>query len=173
MSARTKSLALTALIVLAAPACGPWVSKVPVQGDARVVAQLAGEWQGTYSSRETGRSGSILFRLRAGADTAEGDVLINLKRTDEHVIHGADRPTPPAASSPLLTIRFVVVRGNEVSGALDPYQDPVCGCKLTTRFLGVVSGGLIEGTFISEGSEIHHLPAHGTWRVTRLKPRDP
>ena len=171
MSARTNSLALTAYIVLAASACGPWVSKIPVQGEPRVVAQLAGEWQGAYSSGETGRSGSILFKLRAGADTAEGDVLIDLKRANDHLIHGADRPTPTAASSPLLTIRFVVVRGNEISGVLDPYPDPDCGCKLTTRFLGVVSADVIEGTFISEGSELHHLPAHGTWRVTRLKPR--
>jgi hypothetical protein len=31
-----------------------------------------------------------------------------------------------------LAIRFVFVTSDEVSGVLDPYRDPDCGCTLTT-----------------------------------------
>ena len=62
-------LAPTALL---AAACVYHGTPVPVTGDTRT---LEGEWEGTYSSEQTGRSGSILFHLKAGTDSAWGDVL--------------------------------------------------------------------------------------------------
>ena len=41
------------------------------------------------------------------------------------------------------------------------------GCTLTTTFRGTLRGDVIEGTFRSEGSEFHHLPQSGRWRVKR------
>ena len=33
-----------------------------------------------------------------------------------------------------------------------------------------VSGGIIEGTFHTEGNEIPHMPPDGRWRVKRAAP---
>lgn len=155
----------------AAAACAPVVNKTPVNGPAPAVARLVGEWQGDYSSVQSDRRGLIAFRLRAGADTAEGDVLMQ-SRTEQ------DPSAPNAAVSwdamrttqQPLTIRFVFASETEVSGVLNPYRDPDCGCTLTTTFRGTIRGDVIEGTFHSEGSGISHLPRDGRWRVKRSTP---
>ena len=135
-------------------ACVRAISTVPVRGSEPAVAQLAGRWEGEYSSEETGRGGSITFQLRAGADTAEGEVVMTAR--------GGARSTPDG-----LTIRFVVVHGDEVSGVLAPYPDPDCGCTLTTTFRGVILADVIEGTFETTGLGVHHPTQRGRWRVVR------
>jgi hypothetical protein len=135
-------------------ACVRAISTVPVRGSEPAVAQLAGRWEGEYSSEETGRGGSITFQLRAGADTAEGQVVMTTR--------GDARSTPDG-----LTIRFVVVHGDEVSGVLAPYPDPDCGCTLTTTFRGVILADVIEGTFETTGQGFHHPTQRGRWRVVR------
>ena len=162
-----------ALIILAAAigsiACSPVVMKTPVLGIPSTMSRLVGEWQGDYSSVESGRRGVIAFRLRASADTAEGDVI--MESAEEM---GASAPnTSPVpwdgmrTTRQALSIRFVLVSDDEVSGVLDPYRDPDCGCTLTTTFRGTLRGDTIEGTFRSEGNGIHHLPQSGRWRVKR------
>ena len=153
-------------------ACTPVIMKTPVTGPPPSVSRLVGDWQGEYSSVESGRRGLIAFHLRAGVDTAEGDVIMQ-SRPD------ADPSTanvPPSSWDALQTtnqaisIRFVFVSENEVSGALNPYRDPTCGCTLTTTFRGTITGDVIEGTFHTEGSGISHMPADGRWRVKRYTP---
>jgi hypothetical protein len=153
-------------------ACTPVIMKTPVGGPVTAVSRLAGDWQGDYSSAASNRRGLISFHLRVGADTAEGDVIMQ-SRPD------GDQSAPNAPSSSFdamrttdeaLSIRFVFVSENEVSGVLNPYRDPVCGCTLTTTFHGTIAGDVIEGTFHSEGSGISHLPTDGRWRVKRYTP---
>jgi hypothetical protein len=157
---------------LGAAACTPVIMKTPVSGSPPAVSQLVGEWQGDYSSIESGRRGLIAFRLRAGADTAEGDVIMQ-SRTD------ADPSAPNAApvtwdavrtTQQQLSIRFVFVSETEISGVLNPYRDPDCGCTLTTTFRGTITGDVIEGTFHSEGTGMGHIPQDGRWRVKRFTP---
>lgn len=106
---------------------------------------------------------------RAGADTAEGDVVMEPRGEPKASAPETGAIPPRAFGSPqLLTIRFVVAAGDAVSGVLDPYRDPACGCALTTRFRGRLHGDVIEETFESAGSEIHHLPQSGRWRVKRV-----
>ena len=50
-------------------ACAVPSPPVPVVGAPSDVAQLAGEWEGQYSSVETGRRGSIFFHIAAGTDS--------------------------------------------------------------------------------------------------------
>jgi hypothetical protein len=52
-----------------------------VRGSPGDIAQIAGEWRGTYESPGTRmpRTGSILFRLAAEQDTAVGEVLMVLR----------------------------------------------------------------------------------------------
>jgi hypothetical protein len=163
-------IALTVAVLGAA--CAPVIMKTPVTGPTPAVSRLVGDWQGEYRSAGSGRRGLISFHLRAGADTAEGDVIMQ-SRPD------GDASTPNVPTSSLdamrttdeaLSIRFVFVSENEVSGVLNPYRDPTCGCTLTTTFRGTMTGDVIEGTFHSEGSGISHLPTDGQWRVKRYTP---
>lgn len=153
-------------------ACAPVIMKTPVGGTTPSISRLVGDWQGEYSSVESGRRGLIAFHLRAGADTAEGDVIMQSRPEGD-----PSAPNVPSSSldamrttAEALSIRFVFVSESEVSGVLNPYRDPVCGCTLTTTFRGTITGDVIEGTFHSEGSGISHLPTDGRWRVKRYTP---
>ncbi len=149
-------------------ACAARQPPVPVVGPVRDVAALAGEWAGEYSSRETGRSGSISFVLDARGDTAYGDVIMiprglgqPLTAWRNEAPSATERPHPEA-----LTISFVRVQGNEVSGVLAPYRDPECGCALNTRFVGWLAGDTISGTYFSH-HERSEAEAQGRWKVVR------
>jgi hypothetical protein len=141
---------------------------VPVSGGG--VGALAGEWEGSYASPQTGRGGSIVFRLTAGRDTAEGDVVMVPRGTAQPLQRAPDAPgAASAAAHPIpeaLAIRFVRAEGGRVSGQLEPYRDPDCACPVSTVFEGTVSGDRIEGTFTTRGSPAHGT-ATGTWRVRR------
>lgn len=144
---------------LLAAACAYQPRAVPVAGAPASVAALEGEWVGEYWSLDTGRSGSILFRLEAGRDTAMGDVLM-LPSELPHA-HTGEHPR-----SEYVPINFVYVEGTRVRGLLDPYRDPECGCRLETQFEGTLEGDRITGTFTSrhiEGGRVQR----GEWRVTR------
>jgi len=153
------------------PACRTAPSPVPVVGSAADIGTLAGDWEGDYSSPATGRSGSIAFRLVAGRDTAFGDVVM--------VPAGASRPLAPAVTpggppdatgargatpAQVLTIRFVHIAADSVSGTLQPYEGPDCDCTLTTSFAGRVLGDRIEGTFVTRGAGADQT---GRWTVRR------
>ncbi len=160
---------LTGLFVSALAACAGTPEPVPVRGQTEVVARLAGEWRGAYSSRETGRSGSIVFELEAGRDTAYGDVVMVPRERPPDTEEGWDRMWEfgrGPGGAEVLKIRFVQVEGNRVSGLLDPYRDPECGCVLITTFEGRVRDGVIEGRYTSrqQGSTTSY---GGTWRVER------
>src|SRR5437879_12817164 len=70
---RALGAALAALVTACAAAHQP---SVPIAGTAGDMAALAGQWEGSYSSASTGRSGSISFTLSAGNDSAFGDVIM-------------------------------------------------------------------------------------------------
>ena len=150
-------------------ACMPLLSNTRVRGDRASIEQLVGQWEGTYSSAETGRSGIITFVLRAGTDTAQGDVIMsphvdNAQQADR----GVEAGRSPQPISQVLTIRFVRAAGNDVLGVLDSYPDPVCGCSLETRFRGRLSGDEIKGEFETRSSEIFHRASGGVWAVRRI-----
>ena len=163
-------IALVAPLSLAA--CARATSTVPVRGSEPAVSQLAGTWSGEYSSEESGRSGSIAFELRAGADTAQGEVVMT-SRGDMQPAPSASalESLSPSTRSEVLTINFVLVSGTEVSGVLSPYKDPGCGCPITTTFRGVISGDVIEGTFETTGTGFSHVTQRGRWSVARSTQR--
>ena len=166
---RTQSMSSVVVTLLAAvtlAACNGPSTPVPVSGD---IAQLRGEWRGDYSSAQSGRSGTIIFHLDATSDTAHGDVLmvppdpIGPQPDPGNVPKGMpSRPQP-------LTISFVRAAGGGITGRLDPYRDPECGCLLTTTFTGRVTGDVVEGTFVSFHQEMGRK-TEGRWRAQRVKP---
>jgi hypothetical protein len=157
------ALAFTAACHSAPPA------PVPLAGTPGGFAALAGEWAGSYESQQTGRSGSIVFSLESGEDHAHGDVTMIPRGTNTPLraarVGSADNGPMPAQ---LLNIRFVRATGDMVSGAMEPYMDPECGCSAATTFEGHQRGNTIDGTFTTMRSD-RTTTTSGTWTVTRRR----
>lgn len=159
------TLVLTAVL----SACAASRQPVPVVGTAPDIHALAGEWVGEYSSAMSGRSGSIVFTLRAADDSAFGDVVMVPARWGRPVAPWRQPGGPPAAQgtpeTAVLTIRFVRIQQGVVSGTLDPYADPGTGARLVTTFVGELAGNTITGTYTTR------LPSGetqtGSWTVQR------
>jgi hypothetical protein len=128
---------------------------VPVAGSD--LGQLAGRWEGQYSSEATGRTGSIVFELKSGEKVARGDVLMVPKGAQD-----------PKVIPQMLNINFVNAACGVLRGTMDPYTDPACACEVQTTFVGRQSGDTIEGTFTTTPSG--NLPiTTGRWKITRQK----
>ncbi len=155
------------LLLSAAGLVGCAVNPPPVrvEGEPAAIQGLAGEWVGEYMSPETGRTGSILFRLEAGKDTAYGDVVMIPRQRPSSAGDLEDSgDVGPRVQG--VDIQFVHCAGVQVKGLLAPYTDPDCGCVVVTEFTGTVQGDRIEGTFTAwrtGGGQI----GGGTWHVTR------
>ena len=163
------SMRVSAVVALVAVAmgCGGSQSPVPVVGREADISRLAGQWLGDYSSVETGRSGSIVFTLTAGSDTAMGDVVMTPRFTGAGP---APAGQPGAQTTPqpsqAIDIKFVRVTGGQVSGALAPYTDPTCNCPLHTTFVGRLVGDTLSGTYTSRHENAQGVQ-QGRWRVVR------
>lgn len=157
---------IMAFTAVAALACAGNPAPVPVEASPAGHKLLEGTWVGTYEGERADRYGSIVFTLDATADTARGDVLMlpddqpNGRRGDPGEI-AATAPKPPT----VLSIRFVRVRGNEVTGTLDPYLSPDCACVVVSIFTGFIDRNRISGTYVTEGQFAR--VAEGRWQVER------
>jgi hypothetical protein len=156
-------------MALVAVACRANPSPVPMIGPEEDLSVLAGEWIGEYSSQETGRAGSISFKLEAGKDTAYGDVLM-IPREPRGATPDPQRSAESTRNAPqVLTISFVRVSGRTISGTIDPYQSPDCSCTLTTIFRGQIEGDRIAGEFLIRHSGADMPSQHGTWWAARKR----
>jgi hypothetical protein len=165
--------AATVVALTALTACAWKRTPVPVISDSGSSALLVGTWSGEYSSRETGRSGSITFEMASEKDTAYCDVVMVPK---VHAFQTVAREQPaaqtmrPESLVQPLKIRFIRLGDGRVSGKLDPYLDPECNCQVNTTFEGTLNGAnTIEGTFITSGTAVQ--TSSGTWKVKRQAPR--
>jgi hypothetical protein len=160
------AMALSAALV----ACRYQPQAVPLQAAPPDIAALAGRWEGEYLGKQSGRSGTIVFMIQPGKDTAYGDVLMGHDpgnwspamtaadvATGEHARH--------SSAPELLRVSLVRVVGGMVEGVLEPYIAPDCHCTVTTTFQGVVKGNMIKGDFVTVGP--YGLRQSGTWNVTR------
>jgi hypothetical protein len=130
---------------------------------------LAGEWVGSYDFPDRGRAGSVLFRLEADEEVAHGDVLMLLDDANaRYTAWGGADPwaRAPGPTSVFLDIALVSNEQGLVSGALDPYEDPLCGCTLDTTFEGRLVGDRIQGTFVARTPGGEELA--GEWEVERM-----
>jgi hypothetical protein len=160
---------LAAALAVFGSGCAALHSLIPVFGPPQDLAALVGEWHGEYGSSQTGRTGSILFELQAGRDTASGDVVmipresrISPARVEPQTMRSA------RALADVLRIRFVRIEDGKVSGRLDPYRDPENGAALVTTFIGRLRDDTtIEGTFNTQ-SVAHPLHV-GWWKATRVR----
>lgn len=134
-----------ALFVFGLGACAGAQHPVEVKGGDADLVSLAGDWTGSYTGIESGRSGPVSFSLELGRHTADGKVLL-------------DGATP-------LAIQFVAIEGGQVSGKIVPYTDPTCHCEVDTDFIGSLDGDSITGTFTTVATG--HGEQHGEWSVAR------
>jgi hypothetical protein len=157
-------LAVACSLQILAGACTYQSTPVPVTGDTRM---LEGKWEGTYSSEETGRTGSIVFELKAGTDSAWGDVLMLPAETRYSApARPPDNLEPFRRAGRLLVISFVRCEDGEVTGRLEPYQDPDTGERLYTTFEGKLKGKTFSGTFVTFAPGSGHRVG-GKWSVRR------
>ncbi|HSR14670.1 MAG TPA: hypothetical protein VLL51_02915 [Gemmatimonadales bacterium] len=145
-------------------ACAGPQTPIPVLGD---IDQLRGEWRGEYWSAQSGRSGTIIFNFRAGGDTAYGDVIMV---PTEPVARQPDPGGPPelAAHGIPISVSFVRCEHGGVTGRLDPYRDPVCGCLLYTVFEGEITADTVAGTYTTTHQDMGRK-VEGQWRAVRIR----
>ena len=149
------ALLLTASASVAAQPGPP----APVDGERADLDRFVGEWAGGYECEETGRRGTLEFRLAAGADSVEAAVWMI-----PHAAPGAPRPAPVP-----LAVHAVEVRGRSFRGVLDRYEDPELHLPLETAFGGALAApDRIEGYFHAEGTRIDTVPQCGRWWATRV-----
>jgi hypothetical protein len=162
---------LSVLAVLALGACQSERAAIPIVSEPEHLASLVGDWHGEYASPATGRSGSIVFYLGRGDDHAHGDVLM-IPRSLSAADRALDRSAAAGVRSgpQILTIRFVQEKDGHVSGALDRYRDPDCGCEVQTTFTGKIRGNRMDGTFVSLSGRPGVGRSTGWWSVIRRKP---
>lgn len=163
-----KQLTLLVAAGLAA-SCSSRPASVPVLGDPQDISALSGEWNGTYKTT-TGRvrTGHLFFNLRPAKDTAIGYVVMTYPV--EPVTIDPYTYAAPAVQTEQLSIAFVRAVGGRISGQIEPYKDPWCGCLLRTTFVGRLRGDRIEGTFTSRHLDTT-LTTSGEWRASRQAPK--
>jgi hypothetical protein len=158
-----------AAIALAASigACRYQPTPVPLLASTADIAALSGTWNGEYSSLQSGRSGSISFTIKAGKDTAYGDVVMT--PTSGQPLRAADADSrghvEHSQFADVLRVTFVRVIGGMIEGSLEPYVAPDCKCVVTTVFQGVLKGDSIDGTYVTHGAM--GLRQEGNWSVQR------
>jgi hypothetical protein len=146
----------------------PAASPVPVQGVNTEVSALAGEWEGRYWSKDTGRHGNIRFNLPEQADTGHGEVEITFSpalRMLQALDENQDEPKPCT----ILDITLIQVEGGRVRGTMAPYWDPDCDCRAQTLFEGKLSGNRISGTFVTRRASTDRRLLTGEWETQRKK----
>ncbi len=148
--------------------CRAQPTPVVLQGVAADIAVLAGQWGGQYSSAQTGRVGAITLTIRAGSDTAFGEVIMEAPPGQRYVAADVEsRAHVQHATAPhLLRIAFVRIAGGAVEGALEPYIAPDCKCEVHTVFRGTVQGNTIRGDYLTTGAGTRQT---GKWSVQRTK----
>jgi len=164
--------ALAALLLSSACASTAPPQTVPVHGEPVDLQVLGGDWWGEYTSAQTGRTGRIHFTIDPESGLAVGEVTMIPAGPDARPFRPANETGEARnrAARPL-TVRFIQVRSGDetVTGVLEPYEDPACGCVVSTTFVGRVGSDVIEGTFITHGGDGHPTTT-GRWRVDRKRP---
>ena len=154
----TMRLLLLAACFLATSAGGAAQTAAPVTADPADLAAFVGEWAGGYVGEDSGRQGTVVFRLAATGDSVRALVLMVPRPT-------ADDPMPAPVP---LAVHHVTVEDRTVRGTLVRYDDPEWGLPLETEFRGILSDdGRLEGWFRSVGTRIDTIPEVGHWWALR------
>jgi hypothetical protein len=143
---------------------------VPVDGSARDLRWLAGDWAGEFASSRDGRRGSIAFSLRGGRDTAEGQVDFTGPTPPRGCTDPVSVATEPHAEGEIvLTFAGVTINDRSVAGWMRPYRDPELGCLMDAWFEGEAMGDTLAGMYFSHPADVASSVRLGTWWVARRR----
>lgn len=160
------SVRLAVLSAVLFGACTYAGTPVPLRGSEADIAALAGRWDGEFWSDESRRGGSLMFTIRAGTDSALGDVV--LTSTASVPVIAADAKDPVhlrhSRAPEVLRVVFVAVSGKMIQGEIEPYIAPDCDCVVTTEFIGSVTGNVVEGRYVTRGPGVRQ---EGRWAMRR------
>lgn len=157
-------LVLLGCLVLAA--CTYAGTPVPLRGSPVDISALAGRWDGEFYSDESRRGGTLMFTIRAGNDTAFGDVVLSAGITGPVVAADAKyaEHLGHSRAPDVLRVTFVAIQGRMVQGQIEPYIAPDCDCVVVTEFIGTLSGDVIEGRYDTRGPGVRQ---EGRWSMRR------
>jgi hypothetical protein len=142
----------------------------PLEGGARDLRGLAGDWEGEFASSSGDRRGSITFRLRAGRDTAQGRVVFTGPTPPPGCVDPVSVATAPWAEGEIvLTFARVNVDEGIIGGWMRPYQDPDLGCLMDAWFEGEARGDTLAGMYFSHPADTAAVLRLGTWWVARQR----
>ena len=171
MTPLVRTLVAGVLLTLTS-SCASLAPPIRVQGTARDLERLSGQWRGEYvGDHDHRRRGTISFTLTAGEDFARGDVVMTAEGLDRPYqrYQGSNPGAPPSEpvhASPVLTIRFVAIEEDTVHGELDSYWDPDRLTDASATFHGRLRDNVIEGTFTTRYAS-GTANTGGRWRVVR------
>ncbi|HET6761774.1 MAG TPA: hypothetical protein VFH13_06715 [Gemmatimonadaceae bacterium] len=152
-----------ACVAASATGCGRRPPEIELTANDFDLNPLVGEWRGNYSNPAAGRRGTIAFTLRAGESSASGNVIMIPGKPDSVT-------SAAAMARSVLKINFIRKEGRKVTGTLDPYRDPACGCRVITTFeVTFTDSRTIEGTFATVPSETGFTATGGRWKVERVR----
>jgi hypothetical protein len=164
-----RAIALTLTAFASVVACSRGTPGIELASNDFDLNPLVGQWRGSFSSAQTGRTGTIAFNLNAGESAATGNVVMFAK--PDSLLTPEEREL--AANVPdrsVLKIHFLRKEGGTVSGGLDPYRDPECDCTVTTLFQGTFTNSTtIEGSYTTVRNKPGSDIVSGKWKVTRVK----
>lgn len=163
---RRSRVLLTLVSVVFVGACTYAGTPVPVRGSTADISSLAGRWDGEFWSDESGRRGALLFTIRAGVDTALGDVVLTPGTTEPVLAADAREPQHlrHSRAPEVLRVTFVAVQGDMIRGQIEPYIAPDCKCVVVTEFLGRVVGDTLSGRYDTRGPAVRQ---EGRWIMRR------
>jgi hypothetical protein len=158
-----KSVKLSILIAIMLTQFSCAAPTIKITSDAMDMSLIAGEWDGEFSSQESGNSGKISLKLAKDGNNANGQVFMKGRLGPI----GLNGPLVSTYSRPL-PIKFVHIEKNIIEGKVIPFKDLKNNVMIHTSFKGKIEGDVMEGTYIStiEKTEKSYT---GTWKVTRQK----
>ena len=165
-----RGIAITLIaLALSATACARKTPGIELASSDFDLDPLVGQWRGSYSSAQTGRTGTIAFTLRAGESAASGSVVM-LPKPDSLLTPEERELMTNVPERTVLKIHFVRKEGGNVSGTLDPYREPTCECTVNTTFQGTfTTATTIEGNYTTVPASPGGAVSGGKWRVTRVR----
>jgi hypothetical protein len=143
-----------------------------IEGSGEDFARFSGRWEGIYSSDESGRAGTVVFSVSKDGSQSRGEIIMIPRGWGKPL--GANDERPAGERPDLLhALRFRLMRleGDRVTGILEPYRDPDCGCDLETSFEGKLTHDVIAGTYRSRALEGKETTGEevmaGVWKVKK------
>ena len=143
------------------------------------VKKLAGKWEGEYTSSITQRSGGVSFDFtKTSSGHAQGRIIrteyvtstTKEKRRSTHKTVGPQYKTVPVTKTSKqdtpLSIDFVGLEGDKMSGEVTPHFDPRFNATVFTTFHATVTDNRMEGAFttrIGQNGDSYT----GTWWTIR------